>query len=203
MSYFLKFEYCCYFFIQLKHLYLSKLNLKKMKKTFLFLAMMLTTSLFFAQSDIITKHSGETVKGKVIRVDEYTVVFKYDGEDAENSIGKYAIEKVVYGKSGRVEEVTEKIVVSTEADWEKVIILEEKSYIAGLKKAGEVRGKTGLINFQTGNTGDKKAEKKLKMAAAAIGCPFILMTSDKTTVGANSNAIGGTQAIKTGLAYKY
>ena len=31
----------------------------------------------------------------------------------------------------------------------------------GLKKAGEVRGKTGLINFQTGNTGDKKAEKKL------------------------------------------
>jgi sRNA-binding regulator protein Hfq len=174
-----------------------------MKKTFLFLAMMLTTSLFFAQSDIITKHSGETVKGKVIRVDEYTVVFKYDGEDAENSIGKYAIEKVVYGKSGRVEEVTEKIVVSTEADWEKVIILEEKSYIAGLKKAGEVRGKTGLINFQTGNTGDKKAEKKLKMAAAAIGCPFILMTSDKTTVGANSNAIGGTQAIKTGLAYKY
>ncbi len=174
-----------------------------MKKTILLFVMMLTSSLIFAQSDVITKHSGETVKGKVIRVDEYTVVFKYDGEDAENSIGKYAIEKIVYGKSGRVEEVTEKIVVSTEADWEKVVILEEKSYIAGLKKVGEVRGKTGLINFQTGNTGDKKAEKKLKMAAAALGCPFILMTSDKTTVGANSNAIGGSQAIKTGLGYKY
>lgn len=174
-----------------------------MKKTILLLIMMLTTSLIFAQSDAITKHSGETVKGKVIRVDEYTVVFKYDGEDAENSIGKYAIEKIVYGKSGRVEEVTEKIVVSSEADWEKVVILEEKSYIAGLKKVGEVRGKTGLINFQTGNTGDKKAEKKLKMSAAALGCPFILMTSDKTTVGANSNAIGGSQAIKTGLGYKY
>lgn len=174
-----------------------------MKKTILLLVMMLTTSLIFAQSDVITKHSGETVKGKVIRVDEYTVVFKYDGEDAENSIGKYAIEKIVYGKSGRVEEVTEKIVVSTEADWEKVVVLEEKSYIAGLKKVGEVRGKTGLINFQTGNTGDKKAEKKLKMAAAALGCPFILMTSDKTTVGANANSIGGSQAIKTGLGYKY
>lgn len=174
-----------------------------MKKTILLLVMMLTTSLIFAQSDIITKHSGEIVKGKVIRVDEYTVVFKYDGEDAENSIGKYAIEKIVYGKSGRVEEVTEKVIVSTEADWEKVVILEEKSYIAGLKKVGEVRGKTGLVNFQTGNTGDKKAEKKLKMAAATLGCPFILMISDKTTVGANSNAIGGSQAIKTGLGYKY
>jgi len=165
--------------------------------------MFLTTSLIFAQVDVITKHSGEVVKGKVLRVDEYTVVFVYDGEDAENSIGKYAIEKVVYGKSGRVEDITEKIVVNGEVDWEKVIILEEKSYIAGLKKVGEVRGKTGLINLQTGNTGDKKAEKKLKMAAAAIGCPFILMTSDKTTVGANSNALGGTQAIKTGIGYKY
>ena len=131
------------------------------------------------------------------------MVFKYDGEDAENSLGKYAIEKIVYGKSGRVEEVSEKILVNGEADWEKVVILEEKSYIAGLKKGGEVRGKTGLINFQTGNTGDKKAQKKLKMDAAKLGCPFVLMTSDKTTVGANSNALGGTQAIKTGVAYKY
>ncbi|MDD5151531.1 MAG: hypothetical protein PHC28_13820 [Flavobacterium sp.] len=174
-----------------------------MKKITLLFLMSLTTSLIFAQVDVITKHSGETVKGKVLRVDEYTVVFVYDGEDAENSIGKYAIEKVVYGKSGRVEDVTEKIVVNGEADWEKVIILEEKSYIAGLKKGGEVRGKTGLINFQTGNTGDKKADKKLKMAAAAIGCPFILMISDKTTVGASSNSLGGTQAIKTGIGYKY
>ena len=174
-----------------------------MKKIVLLLVAVLSSSSIFAQADVITKHSGEKVSGKVIRVDEYTVVYKYDGEDAENSIGKYAIEKIVYGKSGRVEEVTEKIVVNGEADWEKVVILEEKSYIAGLKKAGEVRGKTGLINLQTGNTGDKKAEKKIKMAAAALGCPFILMIADKTTVGANANALGGTQAIKTGLGYKY
>ena len=174
-----------------------------MKKIILLLAVVLSTTFANAQVDVITKHNGETVNGKVIRLEEYTVVFKYDGEDAENSLGKYAIEKIVYGKSGRVEEVSEKIVVNGEADWEKVVILEEKSYIAGLKKAGEVRGKTGLINFQTGNTGDKKAAKKLKMDAAKLGCAFVLMTSDKTTVGANSNALGGTQAIKTGVAYKY
>ena len=174
-----------------------------MKKIIVTLALILGFAISNAQTDVITKHSGETVKGKVIKVEEYTIVFKYDGEDAENTLSKYAIQKIVYGKSGRVEDVTEKITVSTEDDWEKVIVLEEKSYIAGLKKVEEVRGKTGLINFQTGNTGDKKAAKKLKMAAAAIGCPFILMTADKTTVGANSNAIGGTQAIKTGIAYKY
>jgi sRNA-binding regulator protein Hfq len=149
------------------------------------------------------KHNGETVDGKVIRLDEYTVIFKYDGEDAENTIGKYAIEKIVYGKSGRVEEVTEKIVISGEADWEKVVILEDKAYIAGLKKGDEVRGKTGLINYHTGNTGDKKAEKKLKIEAAKMGCPFILQTADKSTVGANSNSLGGSQVIKKGIGYKY
>ncbi len=48
-----------------------------------------------AQVDTIYKHSGETVEGKVIRLDEYTVVFKYDGEDAENTIVKYAVKKIV------------------------------------------------------------------------------------------------------------
>ena len=32
-----------------------------------------------------------------------------------------------------------------------------------------------------------------------MGCPFILQTADKTTVGANSNALGGSQAIKKEL----
>ncbi|MFM9824998.1 hypothetical protein [Flavobacterium sp.] len=174
-----------------------------MKKIIFVFAMLIAGISANAQVDIITKHSGEIVKGKVIKVEEYTIVYKYDGEDAENTISKYAVEKIVYGKSGRVEEVTEKIVVSTEADWEKVVILEDKAYAAGLKKGEEVRGKTGLINYHTGNTGDKKAEMKLKKAAAAIGCPFILMTADKSTVGANSNAIGGSQAIKKGIGYKY
>jgi sRNA-binding regulator protein Hfq len=115
-------------------------------KKFLLLVVAMIGFAANAQVDKIYKHNGEVVDGKVIRLEEYTVVFKYDGEDAENTIGKYAIEKIVYGKSGRVEEVTEKIVINGEADWDKVVILEEKSYIAGLKKVDEVRGKTGLIN---------------------------------------------------------
>ena len=174
-----------------------------MRKIILFVMLVCGLGNVNAQSDIITKHNGETVKGKVVKLEEYTVIYKYDGEDAENSMSKYAIEKIVYGKSKRVEQITEKIVVNGEADWEKVVILEDKAYITGLKKGEEVRGKTGLVNFQTGNTGDKKAEKKLKMSAAALGCPFILLTADKTTVGANSNGLGGSQAIKKGVSYKY
>ncbi|WP_445717720.1 hypothetical protein [Flavobacterium sp.] len=172
-------------------------------KKFLLLAVAFLGFAANAQVDKIYKHNGEVVEGKVIRLEEYTIVFKYDGEDAENTFGKYAIEKIVYGKTGRVEEVTEKIVINGEADWEKVVILEDKAYIAGLKKVDEVRGKTGLINYHTGNTGDKKAEKKLKIQAAKMGCPFILQTADKSTVGASSNSLGGSQVIKKGIGYKY
>lgn len=174
-----------------------------MKKLTLLLFLFVGVNVANAQVDKIFKHSDEIVEGKVIRLDEYTIVFKYDGEDAENTIGKYAVQKIIYGKTKRQEDVTEKITINGEDDWEKVVILEDKAFISGLKKVGEVRGKTGLINFQTGNTGDKKAQKKLKMDAAKLGCAFVLMTSDKTTVGANSNTIGGTQAIKTGVGYKY
>ncbi|RLJ72585.1 hypothetical protein [Pedobacter alluvionis] len=174
-----------------------------MKKIIILIALISTSLFVKAQVDVISKHNGETVKGKVVKVDEYVIVFKYDGEDADNTIGKYAIEKIVYGKSGRVENVTEKITVATEEDWEKVVILEDKSSATGLKKVEDIRGKTGLINYHTGNSGDKKAEKKLKMEAAKIGCPFILMTDDKSTVGSSSNRMGGSQNIKKGIAYKY
>lgn len=174
-----------------------------MKKFILIFTLLTGINLLSAQVDVITKHNGEIVNGKVMKLEEFTIIFKYDGEDAENTISKYAVEKIVYGKSKRVEQVTEKIVVSTEDDWEKVVIVEDIAYVSGLKKVSEVRGKTGLINYHTGNTGDKKAEKKLKMAAAAMGCPFVLQTADKATVGASSNGLGGSQNIKKGLAYKY
>lgn len=174
-----------------------------MKKFLIVGALILGLNVANAQLDVITKHNGENVSGKVVKLEEYTIVFKYDGEDAENTLSKYAVEKIVYGKSGRVENVTDKIEVKGEEDWEKVVILEDKGYAAGLKKGEEVRGKTGLINYHTGNTADRKAEMKLKKAAAIVGCPFILMTADKTTVGFSSNQLGGSQAIKKGIGYKY
>lgn len=173
-----------------------------MKNVFI-LALLLVGFSLHAQSDLIAKHNGEIVNGKVLRVEEFTIVFVYEGEEAEQTVGRYSVEKITYGKSGRVQEISDKIVVNGEADWEKVVILEDKNFIAGLKKVEEIKGKTGLINYHTANTGDRKAEMKLKKAAAAIGCPFILMTAGKTSVGASSNQLGGSQAIKKGIAYKY
>jgi len=150
------------------------------------------------QNDKIYLHNGKTIEGSVVRVAEFTVVFKYAGEDAEQTVGKYAVAKIVYGKSGREEKVSDKIIVSSKDDWQNVVILEDKSEVAGLTKVDDVKGKTATFyNFHSSSGNDRKAEQKLKQDAAAMGCPFILLTADK-----DANLVS-RQSVKKGIAYKY
>ncbi|NJO25743.1 MAG: hypothetical protein HC867_08255 [Bacteroidia bacterium] len=126
----------------------------------------------FAQNDKMHKHNGEKSEVKIIKVGEWTISYSYPGETAEQTIGKYAVAKIEYA-SGRTEEVTEKITVAGEDDWERVVIIEDKGAAIGLKKMEEIRGKTsGWIGVHTAGSADKKSLKKLKMAAAAIGAPL-------------------------------
>ena len=84
-------------------------------------------------------------------------------------------------------------------------MLVDKSEVAGLTKVNEVKGKTAMINYRTAAGSSAKAEKDLKQKAAEEGCPFVLMTSDKDAdlSGNNGRGLGGTQSMKSGVAYKY
>lgn len=132
-----------------------------------------------AQNDKLYKHDGQTQDVKVVKVNEFTISFTYPGETAEQLIGKYAVAKIGYA-SGRSEQISEKVAVSGKEDWEKVILIEDKAATLGLKKVGDVRGKTsGLIGFHTAGSADKKCMKKLKEEAAEMGAAFVLITSEK------------------------
>ncbi len=152
----------------------------------------------FAQNDVMAKHSGEKIEVKVIKVGETTIAYKYPGEDAEQTIGKFAVSTITYGTSGRKEVISEKIIISGKGDWEKVEILTDKSQVIGLKQGEAVRGKTsGMLSYNTAGSADKKATKKIKEAAAESGAPFVLMTSDK------NDGFGIKQSVKNGVAYSY
>lgn len=170
-----------------------------MKKTILTLALATFGILGFSQTnDKMKKHSGETIEVKVIKVNETTINYKYPGEEAEQTIGKYAIASIAYGSSGRKENISEKIVVSGKDDWEKVQIITDASEVLGLKKGEEIKGKTsGFYSFNSAGSADKKASKKIKEEAAEMGAPFILMTADK------NDGFGVKQSIKKGIAYSY
>jgi hypothetical protein len=167
-----------------------------MKKLFLSFTALLITLIAFAQNDKMFKHNGEKLDVKILKVGEFTISYTYPGETAEQTISKYAVEKIEYA-SGRKEEISDKIVITGEGDWEKVVLLEDKAASVGLVKKEEIRGKTSAIQLMgTAASNDKKSLKKLKMAAAELGCPFILMTSDKDNQFTN-------QSIKKGVAYSY
>jgi sRNA-binding regulator protein Hfq len=174
----------------------------------LILSFALVLGAFFSvlsqNADKIYYHNGKTVDGKVIRVEEFLIIFKYAGEDAEQTVSKRAIEKIVYG-SGREEQITEKIVVKGKEDWEKVEMLLDKSEIVGLKKGDEIQGKTmGFFSGYTSAAGsDKRSMRKLLEAAAEMGCPFIYLTADKDAKGGMQSGAYGAQGNKKGIAYRY
>ncbi len=169
-----------------------------MKKLTLSLVACLAMLFSFAQNaDKMVKHSGQTLDVKIVKVGETTITYKYPGEDAEQTIGKYAVAKITYG-SGRTEDISEKVIVSGKSDWESVVIFTDASEALGLKKGEEVRGKTsGMLSYHTAGSADKKATRKIKEEAAEAGAPFILMTADK------SDGFGVKQSIKKGILYTY
>lgn len=150
-----------------------------------------------ATNDKMYEHSGQTIDVKVIKVGEATITYKYPGEDAEQTIGKLAVAKIIYS-SGRTEAVSDKVEIGDKNDWEKVQIVTDPSQVLGLKKGDEVRGKTsGMLSYNSAGSADKKAAKKLKEAAAEAGAPFVLLTADK------SDGFGVKQSIKKGYLYTY
>ena len=94
-----------------------------MKRLIYFLFLMV--SLQCAAQDEVVFHNGNIAKGKVSEVTEICIKFTYEGEDAMNIIGRAAIAEVRFG-SGRVQQMSQKILVETEKDWEKVRIVNDK-----------------------------------------------------------------------------
>ncbi len=71
-------------------------------------AFLLVSCFSFSQFDKMYFHNGKTADVTVIRTEQYNIHFKYANEDALEAVSKVAVEKIVYGKSGREEPVTQK-----------------------------------------------------------------------------------------------
>lgn len=172
------------------------------KKIILIAILKFSISIANAQSDTLFFHNGQQVVGRIVRISEYTVTYKYLGEDVEQIAGKYAIDKI-HHKSGRTEKVSKKIEINGEEDWQKVIIIDDKSQIATLTRIAYITGNTAFINLHTAHTGDKKALIKLQKKAAKLKCAFILLTFDRETKYLGLQGWGATQNKKGGVVFCY
>ena len=148
-----------------------------MKKIILLLTLVFGFNLASAQVDVIKKQIGETLKGRIVSVDDNVIVFTYEGQNVQYTIAKNAVEKITYGRTGQVVQTSSKINVNGEADWQKVIIVENLNLTAGLEVGPQIGTSTDLTNYYQPN--NSVVIKKLKMQAARLGYPFIFIKTDE------------------------
>ncbi len=166
------------------------LKIKKMKKIILLFTLVFAFNIANAQVDVIKKQIGETLRGRIISVDDNVIVFTYEGQDVPYSIAKNAVEKITYGRTGQVVQTSSKIAVNGQADWTKVVILENLDKTLGLEVGQQIGSSADLENYSTENGANSTVAKSLKMEAARLGYQFVLVTTD-----ASSN--------RTAVVYKY
>ncbi len=151
------------------------LKITEMKKIILLFTLVFGFNLASAQIDVIKKQIGETLKGRIISVDDNVIVFTYEGQDVPYTIAKNAVEKITYGRTGQVVQTSNKIAVNGQADWAKVVILENLENTKGLEVGQQIGTSDDLANYDSGNTA---VVKRLKMEAARLGYQFVLVTTD-------------------------
>ncbi|MCQ2286401.1 MAG: hypothetical protein MJZ76_05965 [Bacteroidales bacterium] len=178
-----------------------------MKKFFLLLTAIVCLSVCLkAQTDKMYLHSGEQIEVSVKQMTENTIIYSYVGETMTQEISKNVVEKIVFS-SGRTQEISKKIIVNDEDDWENVIITYVESDIKGLVRKGEVKGsKTGSSLSSTTKI-QEKAERELKEEAAEMGAHVILIQNYNTREAGGMNALTGfganAKATISGVAYGY
>ncbi|MCX8492376.1 MAG: hypothetical protein ORN54_15065 [Cyclobacteriaceae bacterium] len=160
---------------------------------------LLLASIVYSQDFIIT-HKGESIKCNVTELTETAIKYKYEGEQVVNSISKNAVGEIKFA-SGRVQKITDKVNVNSEADWERVQITQSEDDVEGLVRKKELLAKANAgTAFSKSTKVEQRAIDKLKKEAAANGCHIILLSksSDRT------NWSGQHVSTKvSGIAYSY
>lgn len=151
--------------------------------------------------DVLVFHNGDIAKGKVSEVTDQYVRFCYDGEDFINVIGKNALLEVHYS-SGRVQQMSQKIDIISENDWEKVRVVYDRSEIMGLKSLGQIeKHSSGTWSFSiTAGHFSEKTLKKIRKEAANRGGCIVLILSQQSKSG---DLLGDGHASMTGEIYTY
>lgn len=157
--------------------------------------------LFAYSHDTIIKHSGDKIeKVKVVAVNDYSITFTYSGETVTNTVGKAAVERIVF-ESGRVERVTDFVSTKGRDGWQNVMITDNPNEVVGLRRVGEVKSKAGgYWSFRTTKGSDRKATERIKKEVVELGGHVVFIQQHETKGRA---LYSNPESIQSGVAYGY
>ncbi|MCF2444779.1 hypothetical protein L0657_12495 [Dyadobacter sp. CY345] len=145
--------------------------------------------------DIIVKHDGSKLNGKVNYITESTVVYTEPENSNTSKLGKAEVEKIIY-KSGRIEPISQKVEIHGQEDWQKIILTTNPLLVVGLMKKGEIKVKSGRQGHGMANFESHDMEK-MKKQAAGMGAHVLVVD------GYDGRAEFSNQKTETVVAYGY
>lgn len=154
-------------------------------------------TLLAAKADKIYRHNGDVIDCTVIAVENGFVKYSYKGETVTNTLGKYAVDKIVF-ESGREQVISPKYSANNA---ESIVITTNADEVAGLKEIETIRTNSNNdFNFLGARGLDKKATRKLQKQAKSKGAFIILLTGDYTKSG---SIFTDGSSTKKGICYTY
>lgn len=166
-----------------------------MDRCLLFIAVFFCCLTSVEAQDVIVRHNGPELHGKVNYVTESMVVYTVADEKKTSNLGKAEVEKIIY-KSGRVEPISQKVEIHGQEDWDKIMVTSNPLLVVGLKKKGEIKVKSdrqahGMATFESRDL------EKLKKQAAGMGAHVVVVD------GYDGRMKPGNQKTETVSAYGY
>jgi hypothetical protein len=159
----------------------------KMKNLLALIAVLFTAQLS-AQTHEIVKHNGEKLDVNYIKMAKNIVYYALQNSMEEHRISRYAVAQLNEKAKNNSKIISEKINLTENLDYKKVIVLKE-SEVIGLTKSESIKGYHTIAKGETRWSLAQVGEKQLKQNAVKKRCPFIVITSNKKD---NLKAIGYT-----------
>ena len=171
-------------------------------KNILLMLLIVNCSFVMAQTDQIYLHNGKTLEVNVKGIANGVITYSYPQEKVTMEISEHLVEKIIF-TSGRVQQISEKVIVKDINDWENVIITNIESDIKGLVRKGEVsetqRGSSASKTHKIQQT----AENKMNMKAAEMGAHIIFIKNYNVRHGDFWWTGQSAKVSVSGIAYGY
>ncbi|MCZ8228366.1 hypothetical protein [Flavobacterium sp.] len=141
-------------------------------KTFITLLFLAISTPFFAQSHVLVKHNGEKMNVNYIKTNNNLLYFNTGKDQVEQTISTFAVAELVNTTTNDRTKVSDKIVVSGEQDYNKVIVIAPNA-ATGLSSTTNDSKFVNRIKGQTPLAVQQQNIIALKRRAAKEGIPFV------------------------------
>jgi len=143
-----------------------------MKVTFLTLALVLGFNAF-AQTHQLVKHDGVEHQVNFIKHENNVIHYSQPGSHEHHKISSHAVASLKNLKSAEHKTVSNKLAVSSKADYHKVQVLHHQDHAVGLKKVATFKGQLNRTKGISSAEQFEHTKRSIKYKAAAQGYPFV------------------------------